>query len=47
MAKNKTQETEKSVYQFLDEFVDNETKREESKILINLMSKVSGYRAKM
>ncbi len=47
MAKNKTQETEKSVYQFLDEFVDTETKREESKILINLMSEVSGFEAKM
>ncbi|MDI9879612.1 DUF1801 domain-containing protein [Flectobacillus longus] len=47
MAKNKTLETEKSVSEFLDEFVANETKREESKILIDLMSKVSGYEAKM
>lgn len=47
MAKNKTQGTEKSVYQFLDEFVDTETKREESKILINLMKEVSGFEAKM
>lgn len=47
MAKNKTQETDKSVYQFLDEFINDEAKREDSKILINLMSDVSGYDAKM
>jgi hypothetical protein len=47
MAKNKTQETDKSVYQFLDEFINDEAKREDSKILINLMSEVSGYDAKM
>ena len=47
MAKNKTQETDKSVYQFLDEFINDEAKREDSKILINLMSELSGYDAKM
>ncbi|MDI9867748.1 DUF1801 domain-containing protein [Flectobacillus roseus] len=47
MAKNKTQETDQSVYQFLDEFINDEAKREDSKILINLMSDVSGYDAKM
>ncbi len=47
MAKNKTIETEVSVYDFIDDFVDNEQKKEDSHQLIKLMSEWSGFEAKM
>ena len=47
MAKNKTTETEVSVYDFIDDFVDNDQKKEDSHQLIKLMSEWSGFEAKM
>ena len=46
-AKNKTTETEANVAEFVLSFVDNEQKRAESFQLIELMTKWSGYEAKM
>ena len=47
MAKNKTAETDKNIFNFIDAFVDSEQKREDSFQLIKLMQKVSGYEPKM
>jgi hypothetical protein len=43
MPKNKTAETEYSVIDFIQEFVDSEQKRKDSKELINLMKEVTGH----
>ncbi len=45
--KNKTTETEVDVYEFLESFVDNEQKKQDSIHLINLMKEWSGYEPKM
>lgn len=45
--KNETAETEISVIDFLNSFVDNEQKKLDSLELIKLMSKWSGFKAKM
>ena len=47
MAKNKTIETEVSVEAFLDSFVEQDWKKEESRQLIALMEKWSGFEPKM
>lgn len=47
MAKNKTQETEVSVVDFIHSFVDKESKKEDAFRLIELMRKWSGFEAKM
>jgi len=47
MAKNKTTETEASVADFIDSFVDKEQKKVESFELIDLMQKWSGFEPKM
>ncbi len=47
MAKNKTTETEVSVHDFIDSFVENEQKKAESYRLIELMSAWSGFEPKM
>lgn len=44
---NKTVETEVSVADFIDSFVDNDQKKTESFELIKLMEKCSGFQAKM
>ena len=45
--KNKTKETEVSVVEFINSFVDKEQKKQDSFRLIELMSKWSGYEPKM
>ena len=47
MAKNKTNETEKNVIEFVNKFADTEQKKKDSFELIKLMTKVSGFEAKM
>lgn len=44
---NKTAATEKSPYEFIDEWVDNEQKRQDSLALIDLMKKITGHEPKM
>lgn len=45
--KTKTTETEVSVIDFLNQFVDNEQKKQDSLQLIDLMKKWSGFEPKM
>lgn len=47
MAKNKTTETEVSVVDFINSYVDNDQKKIDSFQLIKLMSKWSGFEPKM
>lgn len=47
MAKNKTTETNKDVYQFIDEFADTEQKRSDSLELVKLMKEITGMEPKM
>ena len=47
MAKNKTEETTKSVDEFILEFVASEQKRNDSYELIRIMEEISGHKAKM
>lgn len=47
MAKNKTAETEISVSDFINSYVDNAQKKADSFQLIDLMSKLSGFQPKM
>lgn len=47
MAKTKTAETNKDVYEFILEFTDSEQKRQDSRELIQLMEQVSGFKATM
>lgn len=43
MAQNKTTETEVNVFDFINQFTDNEQKRADSYALIKLMQQVSGF----
>jgi hypothetical protein len=45
--KNKTKETNVDVYDFINSFVDNEQKKQDSHKLIELMQKWSGFEPKM
>jgi len=47
MTKNKTNETEKNVLDFVLEFSDSEQKKQDSFELIKLMTEASGFEAKM
>ena len=47
MAKNKTTETESSVTDFINNFVDNDSKRNDAFELIGIMNKVTGFEPKM
>lgn len=47
MAKTKTAETTKDVYEFIQEFTTSEQKRQDSYDLIKLMEEISGSKAKM
>lgn len=47
MAKNKTNETKINVVDFINSFVENEQKKEDSFKLIELMSKWAGFEPKM
>ncbi|MNJ84691.1 hypothetical protein D3C87_21500 [compost metagenome] len=47
MAKNKTQETEKDVFEFIEEFTTSEQKRKDSHELIAMMTKATGFEPKM
>lgn len=47
MAKNKTNETDESIDNFLDSYVDNEQKKNDSYKLIELMKKWTGFNPKM
>jgi hypothetical protein len=47
MAKTKTAETTKDVYEFIQEFTESEQKRQDSYELVKLMEKISGHKAKM
>lgn len=47
MAKNKTTETETSVSDFINTFVDDEVKRNDAFELIKIMQKVTGFEPKM
>ena len=47
MAKNKTTETEASVIDFINSYVDNDKKKADSLQLIELMGKWSGFEPKM
>lgn len=44
---NKTKQTEKSVLAFLDEWVEDEQKRQDSLTLIDMMERVTGHAPKM
>lgn len=47
MAKNKTSETESSITEFINNFVDNEAKRNDAFELIKIMIEVTGFEPKM
>ena len=47
MAKNKTTETETSVLDFINTFVDDEVKRNDAAELIKIMQEVTGFEPKM
>lgn len=47
MAKNKTTETAQSVTDFINAFVEDETKRKDSFELIRIMQEVTGFEPKM
>ncbi|HMT28301.1 MAG TPA: DUF1801 domain-containing protein [Bacteroidia bacterium] len=47
MAKTKTHETGESVLKFIEDFADTEQKKKDSHELIELMQRVSGFKAKM
>jgi hypothetical protein len=47
MAKNKTTETETSVLDFINNFVEDEIKRNDAFELIKIMQKVTGFEPKM
>jgi hypothetical protein len=47
MAKNKTNETEVNVFDFINSYADNEQKKQDSLQLIELMSNWSGFEPKM
>ncbi|QOG04426.1 DUF1801 domain-containing protein [Flavobacterium sp. MDT1-60] len=47
MAKNKTTETETSVIDFINTFVDDAAKRNDTAELITIMQKVTGFEPKM
>lgn len=47
MAKNKTAETEVSVFDFINSFVENDQKKADSLRLIEIMSEWSGFQPKM
>ena len=44
---NKTAATNKDPYQFIDEWVDNEQKRQDSLTLIAMMKRITGHEPKM
>lgn len=47
MAKNKTTETETSVIDFINTFVDDETKRNDAFELVKIMQQVTGFESKI
>ncbi len=47
MAKNKTAETDQNVMEFIQTFANNEQKKKDSFVLLDLMQKISGFEAKM
>jgi hypothetical protein len=47
MAKNKTAETDRNVKEFIQTFANNEQKKKDSFVLLDLMQKISGFEAKM
>ena len=47
MATNKTTETDESVIDFINKFVDTAQKRKDSFALLALMEKITGYKPKM
>ena len=47
MAKNKTHETEKDVFELIEEFTTSEQKRKDSHELIAMMTKATGFEPKM
>lgn len=47
MAKNKTQETEQNVGEFIESFANTEQKKQDSFELIKLMKEVTGFEPKM
>lgn len=47
MAKNKTTETERSVTDFINAFVDDETKRKDAFELVKIMQETTGFQPKM
>lgn len=47
MAKNKTAETDQNVKEFIQTFANNEQKKKDSFVLLDLMQKISGFEAKM
>ena len=47
MAKTKTAETTKDVFEFIQEFTESEHKRQDSYELVKLMEEISGFKAKM
>ena len=47
MAKNKTTETESSVAYFINNFVDNEAKRNDAFELVQIMNQATGFEPKM
>ena|SRR5215207_3151760 len=47
MAKNKTTETESSVADFINNFIDNEAKRNDAFKLVQIMNQATGFEPKM
>jgi len=46
-SQNKTSATDKDPYEFIEEWVDNEQKRKDSLVLIDMMQKITGHKPKM
>lgn len=44
---NKTSATDKNPFEFIDEWVDNEQKRKDSHVLIDMMQKITGHKPTM
>jgi hypothetical protein len=47
MAKNKTEQTEENVREFIESFADSDQKKKDSYTLIKLMQEATGHEPKM
>ncbi|SFJ29077.1 DUF1801 domain-containing protein [Myroides guanonis] len=47
MAKNKTEETQEDVFNFIENFCNNEQKRKDALDLVEFMKKITGFKPRM